>query len=424
MRSLKPHVVAAALLFALVPVAATAQVVPGNVTNLDVPIAGGWSITPTDINDHGVVTANIGCYCGPSAMLWNKASGWTNIGGVGPYWTYPEAINNNGVVAALNLAEGTTHNAGLLWDPVNQWREMLLGPGVGTFPRDINDNGMVVGNSWQGGFSYSEAAGVTFFTGFDPVAINNAGQMAGGGPAGYYDAAVRDVNGVVRSLTSGGYSRAEDINNAGFVGGMIHTPSGWQGAVWDASGAVTTIPALGGFEDWDFGWVESASVSAINDLGQAVGTTSTPWGGFVPFVWDKVSGLREIVIPGYVGYIRPVDINNNGEVIAVIQSGHDRGLYFTVPPPVPPTPQGQTEAIADDIQALVDSGVLSATNAGSITTKLDAAIAALDRGNVTAAGNQLNSAINRVNALVNSGKLTAAQGQELRNALQAVIDGL
>ena len=51
-------------------------------------------------------------------------------------------------------------------------------------------------------------------------------------------------------------------------------------------------------------------------------------------------------------------------------------------------------------------------------------MAALDRGNVEAATNQLAAAINRVNALVNAGKLTAVEGQELQNALQQVIDGL
>ena len=401
---------------------ASAQVIPGNVTFLEVPISGAWSITPTSINDNGVVTANVGCNCGASAMLWDRTNGWTNIGGLG-LWTYPEAINNNGVVVAMNLAPDFSHNQGLLWDPVNQWREMLLGSGVGVFPRDINDHNVVTGASWQGPFTYSEAGGTTWLTDIDPVAINNAGQIAGGGTGGYYDAAIRDANGVTRSLTPGASSRAEDINNVGQVVGAIHTPSGWQGAVWDADGTVTKIPPLGGFEDWDFGWIETAWVTAINDHGQAVGWTSTQSGGFVPFVWDRVSGLREVLISGY-GRVSPVSINNSGEVIARIIGGHDRGLYFTVPPPAPPTPQAATEAIADDIEELVDSGVLTGTQASSITSKLDAAIAALDRGNVDAATNQLNAAINRVNALVNSGKLTAAQGEEMRHALQEVIDGL
>ncbi|HWI16545.1 MAG TPA: hypothetical protein VNT81_02270, partial [Vicinamibacterales bacterium] len=333
----------------------------------------------------------------------------------------PEAINNNGVVAAMNLAADFSHNQGLLWDPVNQWREMLPGSGIGMFPRDINDHDVVIGHSWQGAFSFSEAAGMTLLTGIDPEAINNAGQIVGSG--GSYQPVIRDANGAVRALAPGGHATAVDINNIGQAAGSIHTPSGWQGAVWDADGSVTAIPALAGFEEFEYGWLESAAVTAINDHGQAVGITTSPSGGFVPFVWDRVSGLREIVVSGYSA-VRPVSINNHGEVIAALVGGHERGLYFTVPPPVPPTPQAATEAIADDIEAMVTSGVLSGTQASSITTKLDAAIAALDRGNVAAAANQLNAAINRVNALVNSGKLTAAQGQELRAALQGVIDGL
>lgn len=410
------------MIFGLATVS-TAQVTPGNVTPLDVPVAGGWSITPTSINDHGVVTANVGCNCPPSAMLWDKTTGWTSIGGLG-IWTYPEAINNNGLVVGMNLATDFSHNQGLLWDATNQWRAMQFGAGVGVFPRDLNDSGVVIGSSWQGPFAYSESAGVTLITGIEPYAINNAGQIVGHAGGNGYNGAIREVDGTVRLLAPGGDAIVEAINNAGQPAGRMHTPSGWQGAVWSPDGSVATIPALGGFEEFEYGWLEASWVTAINDHGQAVGLSTTQHGTLVPFVWDKVSGLRQIMVPGYTT-VRPVDINNNGEVIATTNdNAQDRGLYFTVPPPVPPTPQAATDAVADDVEALVESGALTAANAGSITTKLDAAIAALDRGNVDAATNQLNAAINRVNALVNSGKLTAAQGQELRDALQAVVNSL
>lgn len=426
-----PKLASVTLVLALVlglSASASAQVTPGNVTFLDVPIAGGWSITPTSINDHGVVTANIG-YDGPaSAMLWDKNNGWRSIGGLG-LWTYPEAINNNGMVVGMNLRTDFSRNDGVLFDPVNGWREMQMS-NFGVFPRDINDSGVVTGYSDGGWFTYSEGAGAQFFTGIEAVAINNSGVVAGMLPTGSFPSKIarREPTGVVTPLSPDNWGYAEDINNAGQIAGMLHYGGLYRAAVWAADGTLTTVLPLGGSDYEDFEGPqhnEFARATAINDHGQMVGitTTATSGMGWVPFVWDPVSGMREIVISGY-SLLWPVAINNNGEVIARILGGHDRGLYFTVPLPVPPTPQAATEAIADEIQDLVTSGALSASNASSITTKLDAAIAALDRGNVTAAGNQLNAAINRVNALVNSGKLTAAQGQEIRAALQGVINSL
>jgi hypothetical protein len=414
---------ASTLVFAAVSVLAvnaSAQVTPGNLTTLYVPIEGGWSIAPTSINDRGVVTANVSCVCPPSAMLWDAANGWRNIGGLGGL-IQTTAINNHGQVVGSYITADYSRSNAVLWDEAGGWRE--IAPGSGVFPRDINDHGLIVGSiGGGGGFSFTDTAGVTLINDFNPIAVNNAGQMINS--TGF----VRDAGGAVRALTSGLSTESSGINDAGQVVGSVHLDGKWQAAVWSADGTMTAIPALGAFdyEDFEFGTVHAdiAKGLAINDRGQIVGLSSTQGGSFVPFVWDPVSGMQEVVISGFWGYIQPVGLNNNGEVIAISLGQRDRAVYFTVPLPAPATPQAAAEAIADDIEALVDSGAMSGSNAASITTKLDAAIAALDRGNVGAAANQLTAAINRVNALVNSGKLTAAQGQELRVALQGVIDSL
>jgi len=76
------------------------------------------------------------------------------------------------------------------------------------------------------------------------------------------------------------------------------------------------------------------------------------------------------------------------------------------------------------VEAMVAAGILTANDGQSVIVKLDAAILSLDRGNIGAATNQLNAAKNKVNALVNSHRLSAAKGQEINDALNAILIGL
>ena len=64
------------------------------------------------------------------------------------------------------------------------------------------------------------------------------------------------------------------------------------------------------------------------------------------------------------------------------------------------------------------------SEASALTTKLNAAVQQLGRGNNTAAKGQLGAFINQVNALVNSNRLTLAQAQTLIDAANAVIASL
>ncbi len=83
--------------------------------------------------------------------------------------------------------------------------------------------------------------------------------------------------------------------------------------------------------------------------------------------------------------------------------------------------QQQVALLIDDIDDLVNDGLLDSGNGNALTTKLDGALASLDEGNVAAGVNQLQAFINQVNALVNAGKLTAAQAQTLIDAATAAI---
>ena len=74
-------------------------------------------------------------------------------------------------------------------------------------------------------------------------------------------------------------------------------------------------------------------------------------------------------------------------------------------------------ALAD---ALAAAGKISAGNANSLTSKLDGAIKALERGNVSAASGKLGALLNEIEAMVRSGRVTADD----ISALQSLVTRL
>lgn len=86
------------------------------------------------------------------------------------------------------------------------------------------------------------------------------------------------------------------------------------------------------------------------------------------------------------------------------------------------SPSQGAEALAETVTDMVASGVLAAQDAAMLTGALDNFAARLDAGNTTAAVNSLEQTFkNKVNALVNSGKITAAQGQALKAAANRLL---
>jgi hypothetical protein len=79
------------------------------------------------------------------------------------------------------------------------------------------------------------------------------------------------------------------------------------------------------------------------------------------------------------------------------------------------------QTIIDDVNKLVDERVLNQGQGNSLITKLEASIQQLDRGNITAAINQLHAFINQVSAFIRKGILSREQGQPLIDAANEVI---
>lgn len=82
------------------------------------------------------------------------------------------------------------------------------------------------------------------------------------------------------------------------------------------------------------------------------------------------------------------------------------------------------EEIKDNVDDLVDSGVLNPGQGNCLLTKLDKAKRQIDRGQINAAINNLESFINEIEAMMNSGRLAVEEGQALIDAPTALLESI
>lgn len=86
----------------------------------------------------------------------------------------------------------------------------------------------------------------------------------------------------------------------------------------------------------------------------------------------------------------------------------------------PPTPA----AVSESVSELVDAGTLNSGEGKALTHQLDVAQKQVDGDNASAAIGQLSAFINKVTALIVSGRLTEDEGQSLIDAVNAIIEQL
>jgi HYR domain/Carboxypeptidase regulatory-like domain len=91
-------------------------------------------------------------------------------------------------------------------------------------------------------------------------------------------------------------------------------------------------------------------------------------------------------------------------------SGNTSSCAFNV---IVRSPQGASQETINSITNLRDQGVLSNGQANSLISKLESAIHKLNQGNIPAACDSLQTFINKVAVLINTGELSPAQGQPL-----------
>ncbi|MBL8341745.1 MAG: hypothetical protein JNL30_09785 [Rubrivivax sp.] len=257
-----------------------------------------------------------------------------------------------------------------------------------TCARDVNLAGDVVGEvqaqySPQRGFIYRGGSVSLLVQGANYLssarAINDAGKVVGEGRlvgfsadhAVTYDATTGTIASLGVEATGAYTSRPNDINARGEVVGMMFLGVGERAFL--------------------------ASGTRVVDLNELIPTTS----GWVLSEAQSINAAGLIVGRGY------------RTATPTLTS------YFLLKP-VAPAPAGLIEAI----EALAASGVLGHGSATALVAKLRAAAAQIDKGNVRPAINQLDAFVNEVQALMASGRLTAAHGQPLIDEARRIIASL
>ncbi|HEX6573516.1 MAG TPA: DNA/RNA non-specific endonuclease, partial [Gemmatimonadaceae bacterium] len=101
------------------------------------------------------------------------------------------------------------------------------------------------------------------------------------------------------------------------------------------------------------------------------------------------------------------------------------GLADTVTTTATVKTQSQgTSELATMVSQLLNNSKISKGNATSLSAKITAALASFDSGNSTAAVNQLNALLNEINAMVASGRLSASDAAPMITLINRIIDSV
>ncbi len=189
---------------------------------------------------------------------------------------------------------------------------------------------------------------------------------------------------------------------------------------WTAGDGITELPRLNNGDHL---------AHVVNDRGQVGGhTTEFTDGGFLTsaFLWTEEAGMLSLNVPGaqssLLSALAGQGMNNAGDIVGhgILADGSAQAVVWHVRTR-PPTPQEAIDAIGDQIGTLTDNATLGEGEANALQAKLDAALARLDKGKPKEAANALHAFINQLEAMVKSGRLSAAEGEALVAAARAII---
>ena len=138
--------------------------------------------------------------------------------------------------------------------------------------------------------------------------------------------------------------------------------------------------------------------------------------------YDDVQVLA-VIMPNRPG-IRQDDWQKYLTTVNAVESASGYDVLSLLPDDIERIVESGMQEELGMIDALEAGGTLSAGVAGSLRAKLVAASESHDRGNATAARNQLQALINELDALTRSRRLPPAQGGPISDAIRALIASL
>jgi probable HAF family extracellular repeat protein len=313
-------------------------------------------------------------------VFWSAATGIVELGHLGGGARRATDINEAGtVVGGSPVIAGDTHSEhAFMWTLAGGMRDLGTLGGELSSAHAINARDEVAGMSWAA-------------PGYKPT---------------------KWVGGVPQQLdTLDGF--AYDINNSGHVVGSRVVDGRYQATLWQDGVAI------------DLGAGPGSEALRINDLDVIVGTTPTG-----VFVWSNPAE-GAVMLPSLGGENRVACYSHEcmpGNFIAGWSHSAEEGA-----PPravrwevqvTPLSDDGTIVDLQDSVDALEESGGINSGEASSLDAKLDGALAQCERGNETAARNQIEAFINHTRALIRSGRVSAADGEALITEAQALLASL